>query len=489
MFDLTTGVFMHDADVAKQFGDLQTSLNIVWTLLTGFLVMFMQAGFALVETGLTRAKNVGHTMAMNLVVYGICILGFWSIGFALQMGGVGALGTFGGDPTLSHELLIHVAGKELGLVGLKGFFLSPEVLTPGVAALFLFQMVFMDTGVTIPTGAGAERWKFTSFVLFSFVAAGTIYPVYANWVWGGGWLSSLGSAFGWGHGHVDFAGSSVVHMTGGTMGFVLARELGPRQGKFAPDGTARAIPGHSLPLVVLGTFILAFGWFGFNPGSTLAGTEGRIAVIAVNTMLASGAGCLSAYGYTKLRYGSPDVSMVCNGLLAGLVSITAPCAFVTATSAICIGAVAGILVILSALVIEQKLKVDDPVGAVSVHGVCGAWGILSVGLLADGRYGEGFNGTSGPVRGLLYGDPGQFMASVVGITANVIWVGGASFVALKAIGALVGNRSTAQDELDGLDVSEMGGPGYAADSLAKAPVPRVPNTKAPPLPGRLAGSR
>jgi len=476
---------MNEVDTAKQLGDLHTALNIVWTLITGFMVMFMQAGFALVETGLTRAKNVAHTMAMNLLVYGICIIGFWSLGFALQMGGTGALGTFGSDATLSHELLVHVGGKEFGLFGLKGFFLTPDVLTPGVAALFLFQMVFMDTAVTIPTGAGAERWKFTSFVAFSFVAAAIIYPIYANWVWGGGWLSSLG-AFGLGHGHVDFAGSSVVHMTGGVMSFVLARELGPRQGKFAPDGTARAIPGHSLPLVVLGTFILAFGWFGFNPGSTLAGTETHVAIIAVNTMLASGAGAVSAYAYTKFRYGSPDVSMVCNGLLSGLVAITAPCAFVTAPSAVFIGAMAGLLVVRAALLIEQKLKVDDPVGAISVHGVCGAWGILSVGLFADGRYGDGFNGVSGPVRGLFYGDSGQLAAALIGIATNVIWVGGASYVTLKVVGAAVGNRSEAQDEIDGLDVSEMGGPGYAADSLAKQVVPRAVDHLPRRMPGSLA---
>ena len=237
---------MNAADLAKQLGDVHTSLNIVWTLITGFMVMFMQAGFALVETGLTRAKNVAHTMGMNILVYAIAILGFWSIGFALQMGGVGSLSTFGQDPTLGHEAVVEIAGKSFGLFGLKGFFLSPEVFTPGVAALFLFQLVFMDTGATIPTGAGAERWKFTSFVLFSFAAATVIYPVFANWVWGGGWLSALGVNFGLGHGHVDFAGSSVVHMTGGVMAYVVASVLGPRQGKFAPDGTAKAIPGHSV---------------------------------------------------------------------------------------------------------------------------------------------------------------------------------------------------------------------------------------------------
>jgi Amt family ammonium transporter len=464
---------MNELELTKQLAATQSSLNIVWTLMTGYLVMFMQAGFALVETGLTRAKNVAHTMAMNLLVYGICIVGFWVVGFALQMGGVGPLTTFGGDATLSREFFVTVGGKELGLFGWKGFCLSPDVMTPGVAALFLFQLVFMDTAVTIPTGAGAERWKFTSFVLFSAVGAVLTYPLYANWVWGGGWLSAMGSAFHLGHGHVDFAGSSVVHMTGGVMAFVLAKELGPRKGKFGPDGSIKAVPGHSVPLVVLGTLILAFGWFGFNPGSTLAGTEQHVAIIAVNTMLASGAGAASAYLYTKLRYGMPDVTMMCNGLLAGLVAITGPCAFVTSLSAMIIGGVAGILVVSSALFIEHKLRVDDPVGAVSVHGVCGAWGIVALGLFADGRYGEGFNGVDGPVRGLLYGDAGQLVASLVGIATNVIWVGGVSYVALKIIDAMVGNRSRPQDELDGLDVSEMGGPGYAPDSLTRRPSPPV----------------
>jgi Amt family ammonium transporter len=464
---------MNATDLSKQLGDLHTELNIVWTLVTGFLVMFMQAGFALVETGLTRAKNVAHTMAMNFLVYAIGIIGFWSMGFALQMGGVGPLATFDQDPTLSHELIVEIGGKSFGLMGLRGFFLTPEVMTPGVATLFLFQLVFMDTAATIPTGAGAERWKFTSFVLFSFVSSAIIYPIFANWTWGGGWLSALGTNFGLGHGHVDFAGSSVVHMCGGVMAFVVANQLGPRRGKYGPDGSAKAVPGHSVPLVVLGTFILAFGWFGFNPGSTLSGSDTRIAVIAVNTMLASAAGALGAYAYTKLRFGAPDVTMLCNGMLAGLVAITAPCAFVTAPSAILIGLVAGVLVVKSAMFIEQTLRVDDPVGAVSVHGVCGAWGILALGLLSDGRYGEGFNGVAGPVRGLLYGDSGQFFAGCIGIVTNVLWVGGAAFVAMKAIDGLVGNRSVPEHEIDGLDASEMGGPGYAPDALAKRRTPSV----------------
>jgi Amt family ammonium transporter len=460
------------ADLAKGLAETrelvlsgQTALNIVWTLVTGFLVMFMQAGFALVETGLTRAKNVAHTMGMNFMVYAIGILGFWAIGFALQMGGVGALSTFGNDATLSSELVIHLGGKAFGLFGMRGFFLSPAIYTAPVAALFLFQMVFMDTAATIPTGAMAERWKFTSFVIFSFMLSTIIYPIYANWVWGGGWLSQLGHNFGLGHGHVDFAGSSVVHMVGGVAAIVGAKMMGPRIGKYTADGKAVPIPGHNIPMAVLGTFILAFGWFGFNPGSTLAGTDTRIAVIAVNTMLASASGAFGAYLYMMFRFGTPDVSMLCNGMLAGMVAITAPCAFVTAPISIFIGLVAGVLVVVSAMFIENVLKIDDPVGASSVHGVCGAWGILSLGLFADGRYGDGWNGVPGPVRGLFYGDPSQFLAECVGLVANILWVGFITYVALKVAGALAGNRVSAETEQLGLDVPEMGMEGYSTETM------------------------
>src|SRR4249920_1481809 len=233
-------------ELVKQIGDATTGINFTWTLVAAFLVMFMQAGFALVETGLTRAKNVAHTMGMNFLVYSIGILGFWALGFGLQMGGVGALSTFGNDASLSGEFIVHIAGKEFGLFGTKGFFLTPAVYTSPVAAMFLFQMVFMDTTATIPTGAMAERWKFISFVLFSFVISSFIYPVFANWVWGGGWLSQLGKAFGLGHGHCDFAGSSVVHMTGGVAALVGAKIMGPRIGKYDPDGTPNPIPGHNI---------------------------------------------------------------------------------------------------------------------------------------------------------------------------------------------------------------------------------------------------
>src|SRR5215831_1376561 len=439
----------------------QVALNIVWTLVTGFLVMFMQAGFALVETGLTRAKNVAHTMGMNFLVYSIGIIGFWALGFGLQMGGVGALSTFGGDATLNSEFVLHLGGQEFGLFGTRGFFLTPAVYTSPVAALFLFQMVFMDTTATIPTGAMAERWRFSSFVLFSFVIASITYPIYANWVWGGGWLSQLGKNFGLGHGHVDFAGSSVVHMVGGMCALAGAIALGPRHGKYTPEGRPVPIPGHNIPMAILGTFILAFGWFGFNPGSTLSGTDLRIAVIAVNTMLASASGAVIAALYMWMKFGKPDPSMTANGMLAGLVAITAPCAFVNSLSAFIIGLVAGILVVESAFFIERKLKIDDPVGAISVHGTNGAWGVLSLGLFADGTYGDGLNGVAGTVKGLFYGDPSQLLAEIIGAATNFVFVFVVAMIFFKIIDILVGNRVPVEVELEGLDVPEMGVPGYA----------------------------
>jgi len=448
------------ADLAKSLADTQSALNLVWVMVAAFLVMFMQAGFALVETGLTRAKNVAHTMGMNFFVYAIGIIGFYFVGFGLQMGGVGALATLGGDASLNHEFVINLFGKDFGLFGLKGFMLPLSMYTPAIAAIFMFQMVFMDTTCTIPTGAAAERWKFSSFVLFSFVIATVIYPIYANWVWGGGWLAALGANFGLGHGHVDFAGSSVVHLTGGVMALVLAKMIGPRIGKFGKDGKPRPIPAHNIAQVMTGTFILAFGWFGFNAGSTLAGMDGQLAIVAVNTMLASATGAFGAYVFAKYKFGKPDPTWLANGMLAGLVAITAPCAFVSSWAAMLIGLVSGVLVIVAALFIERVLKLDDPVGASAVHGVNGAWGILATGIFANGTYGQGLNGVAGGVRGALYGDWGQLGASIIGILANIAWVAPVAALAFFIIGKLVGNRASAEDEVNGLDISEMGILGY-----------------------------
>ena len=392
-------------ELANTVGHNKIAINFVWTLVAGFLVMFMQPGFAMVETGLTRAKNVAHTMAMNFMIYPLGMLGFYICGFALMFGGIGALGTLGGYAGLNHEFTINLFGKSFGLFGTKGFFLSGSSYDVAVFTMFLFQMVFMDTTATIPTGALAERWKFLSFCIYGIFVGTIIYPIFGNWVWGGGWLAMLGQNFGLGHGHVDFAGSSVVHLTGGVIALIGAWIVGPRVGKFNKDGSANAIPGHNIPMAVIGTFILAFGWFGFNAGSTLAGTDLRIAVAAVNTMLASAAGALSATLWMWLvRTKKPDPSMMCNGMLAGLVAITAPCAFVNSVSASIIGLIAGVLVVESVYFVESKLKLDDPVGAISVHGVNGAFGCIALGLFADGSYGDGWNGVAGTVKGLFYGD-------------------------------------------------------------------------------------
>jgi len=454
-------------EIANTVGHNKVAINMVWVLITGFLVMFMQLGFAMVEGGLTRAKNCNHTFAMNFLIYPLGMLGFFICGFAFMFGGVGPLGTMGGYDGLSHEFAINLFGHTFGLFGTKGFCLT-NVYDVSVFALFLFQMVFMDTTATIPTGALAERWKFLSFFLYGLAVGTIIYPIFGNWVWGGGWLSQLGVNFGLGHGHVDFAGSSVVHLTGGVLAFVGAKMLGPRLGKYNKDGSANAIPGHNIPYAVMGSFVLAFGWFGFNAGSTLAGGDLRMSVVAVNTMIASATGAIASTLYMWLfKTKKPDVSMMCNGLLAGLVAITAPCAFVTVQSAALIGLIAGILVIEASMFVENKLKIDDPVGAISVHGVNGLFGCLSLGLFADGTYGDGLNGIAGGVRGLFYGDGGQFLAEVIGVSANIIYVGIIGWIVYKVIDKVVGNRVSPDVELMGLDIPEMGAEGYSGIKMDK----------------------
>jgi Amt family ammonium transporter len=466
-------------EIAEQAGKNKISINMMWTLLTGFLVMFMQAGFALVETGFTRAKNVAHTMMMNFMIYVIGMTGYWIMGYALQMGGVGALATLGGTGVLDSEFTVTLFGKEFGLFGMKGFFLAGSSYDVAVFTLFLFQMVFMDTAATIPTGAMAERWKFSSFVVFGFFLSMISYPLFANWVWGGGWLSQLGKNFGLGHGHVDFAGSSVVHMVGGVTALAGAMVLGPRIGKYNKDGTANPIPGHNIPMGLLGCFILAFGWFGFNPGSTLAGTDLRIAVVAVNTMLASASGALAAMAYMWIRFGKPDPSMIANGFLAGLVAITAPCAFVSSFWAFVIGLVAGVLLCWGVFFVENSLKVDDPVGAIAVHGVNGAWGVISLGIFADGTYGDGFNGVEGTVRGLLYGGGSQLAAQVVGTLTCFGFIFSVSWIFFKAMDMVMGMRVSAEEEMEGLDVPEMGVHGYPEVQGPSSLVRHLPGATAP----------
>jgi ammonium transporter, Amt family len=452
--------------LADTVGHNRISINMTWTLICGFLVMFMQVGFALCETGFTRAKNASHTMAMNIMVYGIGMLGFWLCGFALQMGGSGGAATLGGGTGLNAEFAISLFGVDFGLWGTKGFFLVGDAYDATIFTMFLFQMVFMDTAATIPTGALAERWRFKSFCFYGLMMSALIYPLYANWVWGGGFLSQLGANFHLGHGVVDFAGSSVVHMTGGFAALAGVIVLGPRMGKFRADGTPNAMPGHHIPMAVTGCLILAFGWFGFNAGSTLAGSDLRIGVIAVNTMLASGAGATVAMLYMWFRYGTPDLSMAANGLLAGLVAITAPCAFVNAPAAVLIGSIAGLLLCMSVLFVEGKLKLDDPVGAISVHGVNGAWGMLALGLFADGTYGDKLNGVEGTVKGLFYGDASQFMAQLVGVSVNIVFVFVAFFLYFKIFDKIVKMRVAPEVEAEGLD-SEVGVMAYPEFSINK----------------------
>lgn len=455
------------AKLADVVGHNRIAINMVWTLICGFLVMFMQAGFALAETGFTRAKNAGHTMAMNMMVYGIGMLGYWICGFALQMGGVGGVATLGGAQALANEFTITIGGNDFGLFGTTGFFLSGVSYDAVIFSVFLFQMVFMDTTATIPTGTMAERWTFKSFVIYAFFISMFVYPLYANWVWGGGWLSCLGKLYALGHGAVDFAGSSVVHMTGGVAALAGGIVLGPRLGKFRADGTPVAIPGHHIPMAIAGCFILAFGWFGFNAGSTLAGGDLRIGVIAVNTMLASAAGSFSAMLYMWMFYGKPDISMVANGLLAGLVAITAPCAFVTSVSAVVIGAIAGVLLCASVFFVERTLKIDDPVGAISVHGVNGAFGMLCVGLFGDGTYGDALNGVAGGVTGLFYGDGSQLMAQVIAICTNFVFVFIVMYAFFKVLDLIVPLRVKPEHELEGLDQHEVAVSAYPEFVLQK----------------------
>jgi len=435
---------------------LEQSLNMVWVLVGAFLVMFMQVGFALVETGFTRAKNAVNTMGMNLVIYPVGVLGFWLVGYALMLGGVREWPSLGSAIAGAHEVML----GSFGVFGAAKFALVSVAHDPSSLAMFLFATVFLDTAATIPTGAMAERWKFSAFLVYGFFMSMFLYPLYGNWVWGGGWLSTLGVHAGLGHGHVDFAGSTVVHMTGGITALAGTLVLGPRVGKYRRDGNILATPGHNLPFTVVGTLILAFGWFGFNAGSTLSATDPRIATIAVNTMLSSSAGALAALLYIWWVGGKPDIGMCCNGLLGGLVAITGPCAFVAPAAAVFIGVVAGLLTPLSVMVFERRFRVDDPVGAVSVHGVCGIWGALALGLFADGTYGSGWNGVEGPVRGLLFGDPSQLAAQCIGIVANVLFVFPAAYGFFRLLDRVVGNRVPAEVEWAGLDTLEMGSDAY-----------------------------
>ena len=403
--------------LANEAGHLRVSINFTWTLITGFLVLFMQVGFAFHFGGIAPVANLG---------------------------GVGVLNS------------IKPAIANWGLIGTKGFFLqSGHTYDVGVMCLFLFEVVFMETAGYIIIGAIAERISFAGFIAAELLLGAIVYPIYGNWVWGGGFLAHLGQTYKLGHGAVDFAGSGVVHATGGWIALALAIHLGPRIGKFGKDGKPHAFPGHNLGYVVVGTLVLVFGWMGFNPGSTLGATDLRISVVAVNTLLAACFGFVTAMAYTNAQNGKPDISMACNGMLAGLVAITAPCAFVAPWAASIIGIVAGFLVCWS-VAFWDRVKVDDPCGAISVHGVCGVWGVLSVGIFADGTYGAGWNGISGNVKGLLYGGASQLGAQVVDVIVGFAWAFGITYIAFLVIKQFVQIRVSADVEIEGLDMPEFG---------------------------------
>jgi Amt family ammonium transporter len=396
---------------------VQSHADYVWTLIAAALVFFMQAGFAMVECGFTRAKNAINIMMKNLMDFSMGSLAFWAVGFGIMFG-----------------------ATKTGWFGTSGFFLSDFELggDPWVLAFWMFQVVFCATAATIVSGAMAERTKFIGYLMYSIVISAFIYPVFGSWAWGSlfngnGWLESLG--------FIDFAGSTVVHSVGGWAALAGAMVLGPRMGKYAKDGTIKPILGHNIPLAALGVFILWIGWFGFNPGSTTAANK-DIAMIFVNTNLAAAAGAVFAMLTSWIKFGKPEISMSLNGALAGLVAITSPCATVTPLSSVIIGAAAGVIVVLSVLFFD-RIRIDDPVGAISVHGVCGAWGTLAAGIFNIG-------GTSVKIIGV----------QLLGIGACFVWTFGMAFIMFKLIEKTIGLRVSAEEELEGLDFFEHGGNAY-----------------------------
>lgn len=412
--------------------DPTIAITFVWVLICGFLVMFMQAGFAMVEAGFCRAKNATNLMAKNLMDFVIGSLVFFVIGYTILKGNdVGGL--FGVGPLM-------LSGSQYDVNKYLDFF---------------WQLVFCATAATIVSGAVAERLKFSAYLIYSLFISLIVYPVYGHWVWGGGWLSKLP----FGMGHLDFAGSGVVHTIGGMFGLAGAIVLGPRFGKFSKNGKPNAIPGHSITLAALGTFILWFGWFGFNPGSTFNAGHLRIAVIAVNTNMAAAAGGLVALLLIYFKTKRWDVGMAFNGVLAGLVAVTAPCAWIEAWAAVVIGLIAGALVVGSVYAIEN-MGIDDPVGAVSVHGVNGIWGLISVGLFADGSYGN-YAMEAPFATGLFYGGGfGQLASQVIGAVVAAAWAFGAGYLLFKIMDKTMGIRVHPSEELKGLDVFEHGGSAY-----------------------------
>ena len=445
---------------------LGQQVNLLWIVIGAVLVIFMQAGFALVETGFCRAKHAAHVVSTNFAIFGLGFVAYFLVGYAFMFGGFAYV-----LPGFDFGLDVAAGGADAHLLGSGdwtflwkgGFAMGGANITPALLGFFLYMVAFMDTVATIPTGAMAERWKWKAFVGWGLFCGGIYYPLFGAWTWGGGWLNRLWHSMDWGVGYADFAGSGVVHGMGGAAALAGAMVLGPRIGKFK-NGRAVAMPGHHIPMAMLGCFILLFGWFGFNAASTFAATDVQFATVAANTAIAAAFGATTTMFYCMYFRGKkPDPAMMVNGMLAGLVAITAPCAFVLPGWAAVIGVIAGVLVVEAVYFFERR-GIDDPVGAISVHGVCGLFGVLSVGIFADGSYGGGWNGAvdsaGDPValKGLIYGGTGQFMAQLAGALTICTVMFGFAFLFFKIQNALMkgGIRPTAEDELAGLDLPEMG---------------------------------
>jgi len=402
------------------------ALTFLWLTVSAALVFLMQMGFLLVEAGLTRSKNAVNISTKNMVDFVIAVLAYWAFGFAFMYG----------------------SGPLDGYIGLTGFGLLGDAYDVTTLLDFTFQVVFAATAATIVSGAMSERTKISSYMAYSFLVTALLYPVYGHWVWSAnGWLSALGAH--------DFAGSGVVHALGGGVALIGAKLVGPRLGKYNKDGTANEMPAHNMVYVALGTIVLIFGWIGFNGGSTLGWGDLRVSVVVTNTLLAASAGGLVAMYIHMIRSGGiVDLGKICNGILAGLVGITAPCAVVAPWGAVAIGAIAGLILLWSESFIEKTLKIDDPVGASSVHGTCGLWGIIAVGIFADGSYGIG---------SLLTGDVRQFGIQLLMAAVIALWSVGGGFVIFSIIKSSMGLRVSREEELSGLDVAEHGVEAYGGD--------------------------
>ena len=453
---LPTVAFAAEGDIAEKLAaventlaEQQITMDTLWVMIAGFLVFFMNAGFALVESGFARSKNTVNILAKNFIVFAIGSMAFWLVGFAVMFGD-------GNDWFGSQGLALLGADNSpaLGGDGYEGVYGSIAWSTVPLYAKFFFQLVFAVTAATIVSGAVAERIHFPAYMVFAFVLVAVMYPVTGHWIWGEGWLQDRGFH--------DFAGSTVVHSVGGWAALVGAFLLGPRLGKYRKDGSVHPLPGHNMALATLGGLILWLGWFGFNPGSTMAANGGEISHVATITAMAAAAGVLGATLTARLKLGGYDLSMIINGSLAGLVAITAPCYAVGITSAVIIGFIAGIVVVFSVMFFD-RIKIDDPVGATSVHLVCGIWGTLAVGLFAS-------PGAPAGMSGLFFGGgAGQLVTQAIGVVAVGVFTVVVSFIVWYAIKLTIGLRVTPEQEYMGLDLSEMGMEAYPSDAAAGSP--------------------